>query len=97
MYATCASETSSCRLLLLRGGAAELVVDGDAEGKGERERENRDRRRKMRVTELNIVRIELIGLVRNWLNLGRGTKKKKGGLIWFWFGLLVAIALLGIC
>lgn len=58
MYATCASETSSCRLLLLRGGAeaeGEAVVDDDDDA--EAERENKERRRKMRVTELNIVRM----------------------------------------
>ena len=92
MYATCASETSSCRLLLLRGGAAEPVIDGDAEGEGEGERENRDRRRKMRVTELNIVRIDLIGFFRNRLNLGQGTKRVGLG---FGFGFLVAIGCRG--
>jgi len=75
MYATCASETSSCRLLLLRGGAeaeGEAVVDDDAEA----ERENKERRRKMRVTELNIVR--MVG----WLDLVNEQKKRL--ICWNW-------------
>ena len=58
MYATCASDTSSCRLLLLRGGAeAEGEAVDDDDDDAEAERENMERRRKMRVTELNIVRM----------------------------------------
>lgn len=74
MYATCASETSSCRLFLLRGGAeAEADAEADAEAVvgAEAERVNKERRRKMRVTELNIVRIdrfriEFGGVVQGW-------------------------------
>jgi len=49
MYAMCASEMSSCRLLRDEGVAAAVVVSDAGE--------DRARRRKMRVTEVNIVRI----------------------------------------
>ena len=75
MYATCASDTSSCRLLLLRGGAeaegeAVDVDDDDAEA----ERENMERRRKMRVTELNIVRMVWLDLA-GWIWVNKQNKK----------------------
>ena len=84
MYATCASETSSCRLLFLRGGD-EAEAEAEAVVRAEAERENKERRRKMRVTELNIVRIDTLWI--GWLNLGSRTKK----VGWDWNSFFVAV------
>jgi hypothetical protein len=51
MYVMCASEMSSCRLLRDGGVAAVVFVVVSDAG------EDKARRRKMRVTEVNIVRI----------------------------------------
>ena len=63
MYAMCASEISSCRLLRDEGvAAAVVVVSGACEDKA--------RRRKMRVTEVNTVRMVqfLLWLVYSWMD-----------------------------
>lgn len=97
MYATCASETSSCRLLLLRGGAeaeAEAVVGAEAE------RENKERRRKMRVTELNIVRIDRCWIWSRLVGIW-GSSENRNEVGWdigisFFFFFFVAVGLSGI-
>jgi hypothetical protein len=58
MYAMCASEMSSCRLLR-EGGVLVVAAVSDAG-------EDKARRRKMRVTEVNIVRIVVYSRMDGW-------------------------------
>jgi len=67
MYAMCASEISSCRLLRDEGVVAVVVTTAVVVSDGG---EDKARRRKMRVTEVNIVRMVGISVVVRWFTVG---------------------------
>jgi hypothetical protein len=83
MYAICASETSSCRLLPLRGRGR--AGDGDDDDDG-RAAVRKERRRKRRVTDDRTARMAMLCYV----DLGIGIERKvQSGLIYVGGGVLM--------